>query len=136
MKKYLNIIIVAVLLIGAAGSSFVVGMKFQEHRQTLSFGRGGAQLRNNANRTNVRPVTGQIIAVDDKSITIKQQDGSSRIVILSDKTTISKATDGVKTDLTKDTNVMVVGQVNADGSVTAQNIQLNPQIRGAVPVNK
>jgi ribosomal protein S1 len=75
-------------------------------------------------------VNGEIIGVDEKSITVKMQDGSSRIVILSEKTEINKAASGTKDDLKVGERVAVFGQENSDGSVTAQNIQLNPMFRG------
>ena len=58
------------------------------------------------------------------------QDGSSRIVILSASTDINKATKATKEDLKTGERVAVFGTQNADGSVTAQSVQLNPQLRG------
>ena len=77
-----------------------------------------------------RPVNGEIIAVDDKSITVKLQDDSSRIVILTDTTVINKSAQGSKSDLKVGEKVAVFGIENSDKSVTAQNIQLNPVTRG------
>jgi len=57
------------------------------------------------------------------------QDGSSRIVIVSETTQINKAEQATKTDLKIGEKVAVFGQENSDGSVTAQNIQLNPTFR-------
>ncbi len=79
---------------------------------------------------NGRPISGEILSSDDKSITVKLQDGSSKIVLLSDKTQINKATSVTKLDLKSGEKVAVFGSENSDGSVTAQNIQLNPQFRG------
>ena len=39
-----------------------------------------------------------------------------------------KSTTGVVSDLTTGENLMVNGTVNADGSITAQTIQIRPQI--------
>lgn len=58
------------------------------------------------------------------------QDGSSKIVLFSDKTEINKAAEATKEDLKVGEKVAVFGTENSDGSVTAQNIQLNPQLRG------
>lgn len=73
------------------------------------------------------PTAGEIIGADEKSITVKLQDGSSKIVLLSEKTQINKAEKATKEDLKKGEKVAVFGTENPDGSVTAQNIQLNPQ---------
>jgi hypothetical protein len=56
-------------------------------------------------------------------------DGSSKIVILSDSTNYSKTDKTDKTSLKTGDQVGVFGSDNADGSVTAQTIQLNPQFR-------
>ena len=98
--KNKNVVITILALIIVAGGAFFAGTKYQQS-QTPSFARqfNGAGNRNgNQNGVGFRPVSGQIIASDDKSITVKLQDGSSRIVILSDKTTINKVAEGTKAD--------------------------------------
>lgn len=72
---------------------------------------------------------GEIISKDDKSITVKMTDGSSKIVIIADNTTISKSSAAVKNDLKVGEKVAVFGATNDDGSMTANNIQLNPQTK-------
>lgn len=140
MKNFPIILIIAILVAGGAG--FFGGMKYQQSKQpTFSsqfpggngqrgFGRNGA---NGTNGTN-RPVYGQIISGDDKSITVKLQDGSSKIVLVTQTTILNKADKAVMSDFTTGQNVLVNGQANSDGSVTAQSIQLNPVMRqGAAP---
>jgi hypothetical protein len=75
-------------------------------------------------------VNGEIIAADEKSITVKLQDGSSKIVLLSDKTEINKTASTTKEDLKVGEKVAAFGTENSDGSVTAQSVQLNPRFRG------
>ncbi|MFA6533057.1 MAG: hypothetical protein WCT22_03610 [Patescibacteria group bacterium] len=146
-----NYLITTLLIIVFAGVGFYGGMKYQQsQRVNLSgqFGTGQGFARNGrtggtggvGNRSGFRPVNGEIISSDSNSITVKLQDGSSRIVILSSKTLINKATTATISDLKVGEKVAVFGTDNTDGSVTAQNVQLNPIERmkptGATGVNQ
>ena len=132
MKNNLVITIILVLVVG--GGAFYGGMRYQESRRP-AFNRqfNGTGMRNGgqAGLQNNRPVNGEIIAADDKSITVKMQDGSSKIVLITTATTINKAAEGTKDDLKTGERVAVFGSTNSDGSVTAQNVQLNPMFRGS-----
>jgi len=131
----LVITIVIAVLVGALG--FFGGMKYQQ-RRVVAFrgqvmGNFASGTRQNQGRGGMfdRPVSGEIIAFDDKSITVKLTDGSSKIVILSDKTTVNKDSEGSKGDLKEGVKVAAFGTENSDGSVTATNIQINPVARGS-----
>jgi hypothetical protein len=133
-----NTIIIAIitLLIGA-GAGFFGGMKYQQTKRTAvlgQFGQGGINGRNgqiqrngNGNAANFRPVSGQIISTDNGSITVKMSDGSSKIVLTNDKTVINQTSAATASDLKTGENVAVFGTANSDGSVTATNIEINPQ---------
>lgn len=136
MKNNIKIIAVAILF-SAAG--FFGGVKYQESKpakfsaqlgsgQIVRNGqRGQTGSGSNIMRGGLRPVNGEIISADEKSITVKLQDGSSKIIILSGKTQISTAQTVDRSSLKTGETVSVFGTENNDGSVTAQNIQLNPR---------
>lgn len=135
--KNQNIIITILLIIIVGGGAFAGGMKFGERRRTGTIrqfyneretrGRMG-QLP--GNRGGLRPVNGEIISSDDKSITVKSADGGSKIVLISEKTAINKASAAGKDDLKIGEKVAIFGQENSDGSVTADNVQINPIFAG------
>ena len=127
-KKVLIVSLIAVLI--SAGSGFIAGMKYQESK-TPQFARffQNSQSRNQFSQrvgqiTGVRSVSGKLISKDKSSITIELADSSSKIILLSDSSQITKTNSGTDTDLTEGTQVTVFGQENSDGSLTAQNIQI------------
>lgn len=147
MKNNKLIIAILILVVGA-GAGFFGGMKYRDYqisKQRATFAGGNFQRNGTTGATGAGArmggtaargsVNGSIISADDKSITVKLADGSSRIVLLSDTTQINQATAATKADLKVGTTVAVFGQTNSDGSVTAQSIQLNPVVRvpGASP---
>lgn len=142
MKKQNTLFLILGFVI-IAGGAFFGGMKYQESKQSnfqSRFANNGFEARNgnsqgqmmsggNRNLNGFRPVNGEIISADDKSITIKLTDGSSRIVFFSDKTTVNRSTQAAVSDLKTGEKVMVMGQQEADGSIVAQTISLNPMMR-------
>ena len=150
MNKLIAIVIATAVVVG--GGAFFGGMKYAESQsprgrvsqadfqnlQNLSpeerqqrlqelGANAGAGFRGGAGggqRSGGGFTAGEIISKDDKSITVKLSDGGSKIVFLSDSTTVSKTTDGTKNDLEIGKQVTVNGSTNSDGSVTAQTIQL------------
>lgn len=129
------ITVVVAIIIGAV--AFYGGMQYQKTQRgqfgsfangQAGFGRQGSMMgRFGANGT--RPVTGDILSVDSNSMTVKLSDGSSKIVLLSQNTSINKAAKGSVSDLKAGERVAAFGTANSDGSITAQNIQLNPTVR-------
>ena len=135
--KTSNFIVAAIvaILVGVAG--FFGGMTYQKSKvpqSTRQLPGGPVGVRGSNQQRfggqGFRPVVGQIISQDDKSITVKLSDGSSKIVLFSSGTVINKTTTGLLTDLKVGENVGVFGTTNPDGSVTAQSIQLNPMFGG------
>jgi hypothetical protein len=133
--------IIAVLAIAAGfgGGYFFRNRQIQVARG--NFGANGNFQRFTGNRNNGiggmmgrGGVTGSIISMDDKSITVKINDGSTKIVLFSDSTTYRNTVDATKSDLKVGSEVAVFGAANSDGSVTATSIQLNPEFFGMTPL--
>ena len=128
-KKILAIVAAVVVLVG--GGSFYGGMKYAQSKTPQRNGQfGGANItggfQGSRNGTNGGFTAGDIITMDNNSITIKMRDGSSKIVFYSSTTEVSKFTSGTSSDLAVGKSVNVTGQTNSDGSITAQSIQIRP----------
>jgi predicted aconitase with swiveling domain len=130
MKKN-NLILVIVIVVVVGGLAFWGGVQYQK-RQIGNFRsdqpaniRG--QLKEMPERSGTqlgRAVNGEIISVEDETITIKTQEDDTRIVIFSDLTRINKTNEGSIADLQIGEQVMVVGAEDTSGVVTAQNISI------------
>lgn len=151
MNKLIAIVIATAVVVG--GGAFFGGMKYAESKSPRRLSQGDFQNLQNLSPeerqqrlqelgANARAgfrggrmggqggggfTSGEIIAKDDKSVTIKLQDGGSKIVFLSDSTKVTKSAEGTLSDLEVGKNISVNGTANSDGSVTAQTIQLRPQ---------
>ncbi len=121
------------LLLAIAAVSFYGGMNYQQarSRRQISQLRGGQPTNRPGQPANTRfrqsggGVFGEVISLDDKSITVKINDGSSKIVLLSSGTNVSRFTPQSVTDIKISDKVAVFGTPNQDGSLTAQSIQLD-----------
>ena len=71
-------------------------------------------------------VLGKIISRDDKTFTVKLNNGGSKIVIFSNETQVTKSIAGVAEDLQAGQDVVASGSMNQDGSLVAKSIQLRP----------
>lgn len=135
--------IIVALIVGSA--AFFGGMQYQKTQARgpmlgqftgPNSGTQGAGFQGRSgNAQGMQPMSGEIISQDDNSITIKMQDGSSKIVILSDDTNVNKSSEGTKSDLKTGETVTAFGTTNSDGSITAQNISIggNMMLRGSSP---
>ncbi len=124
MKNTIFYLLIAVISLGIG---FYGGILYQKNQQQSRFSQF-ANLRQGQNRfpSGMRPISGEIIKKDEDSLTVKLKDGSTKIVFLTEKTNISKSTTGSKEDLKEKINIFILGQQNSDGSITAENIQINP----------
>ncbi|MGC8851719.1 MAG: hypothetical protein ACP5PR_01280 [Minisyncoccia bacterium] len=130
MKK-LILFIIALIIVG--GGAFYGGMKYAENKissQRTSFQNLSPEQRQQfvqRRGTSANFLSGEVISKDEKSLTIKLPDGSTKIVFFSDSTQISKTTEGSINDIEIGKPIMVSGDQNPDGSVTAKTIQLSPR---------
>lgn len=121
-----NILLIIILIIGVGAVGFFAGMKYQQKNlpkradfQSRQSGMPGGQQREGSGM-----VRGEIISRDGESVTVKLPDESSKIILISENTEINKTTEGSADDLETGKQVMVLGQTNPDGSVSAASIQL------------
>ncbi|HBB02699.1 MAG: hypothetical protein US89_C0005G0112 [Candidatus Peregrinibacteria bacterium GW2011_GWF2_38_29] len=134
MTKKMKIAAVAVGAVVLVGAVFYGGMKYGQSSFGGKAGGFGSGLNQTSIERQVRSrmqtgggfVNGEVLSKDDKSITIKLNNGGSRIILLSGTTNVMKDTEGTIGDVAVGSNVMITGAVNADGSMNAQSIQIRP----------
>jgi hypothetical protein len=151
IKKILPIIIVVAIVV--AVGTFYGGIKYAQHKTSKNLVQGNFQGfqnmtpeerqqqmgqmggNNNANTARFAGgvmnrgggfVSGEIIAKDEQSVTVKLLDGGSKIIFYGDSTEVGKFVTGTATDLEVGKTVTVTGDTNQDGSITAKSIQLRP----------
>jgi len=143
MKKYFTkstiIISLITLIIGFAGGFIYQKSKTPSFARNGQFqmadgnsNRGGVKGTNGAGmpsqRISSKETIGEITSIDNSSITIKTPDGSSKIIMISDSTTVNQATQVDKTNLKVGSQVSISGDQNTDGTVTGKIINLNSAI--------
>lgn len=144
-----NSLIWSLVLVVCAGMAFYGGTQYgtsralrPENLQNIMRSRGGPQggapmtgrpMGRNGDfmGRNGGAVFGEILSKDDTSMTVKLQDGGSKIIFYSTTTEVGKFVATTPQNLTIGENIVVNGTANPDGSVTAQSIQVRPVV---VPV--
>ena len=130
IKKEHLIASIAVIIVLMSGC-YYLGYQSGKNSITNQFASGmmGGGARNGgAGRNGGGNANGEIISKDDTSITVKGRDGSSKIVLYTPSTQVMKSTSGSSTDIIVGSQVLVQGKTNSDGSVTAQNISIRPNM--------
>ncbi len=140
MNKNTTIILGIVLIILALGGGFYAGMKYQSQKISSNFagvaGNGTIRQRFGGLGQNFRPIRGEVLGMDKNTLTVKLSDGSTKVVVLSSATVFFKSSTASSSDVKTGDTVNVVGSQNSDGSVTAQDIQINPPARPTAGVQK
>jgi len=100
---------------------------------------GGQRIQNNQNgnwgngQMGMRGgnlVSGEVTAKDEKSITVKMNDGSSKIVVVGESTKYTISSEASASEVEVGTKVAVFGEMTNDGTTTATSIEVNPSLRG------
>lgn len=148
MNKTIIAIVIGIIIVG--GASFYGGMAYGQSKKSATvqgagnfanlspeerqariqqFGGGtNAAGGQRGARTNGGVAAGEILFKDDKSITVKLRDGGSKIIFFSDSTQVMKMDTGSTSDLIVGQQVTAVGSANTDGSISAQSVQIRPQL--------
>lgn len=133
MKKIYVIIIAvaAAVIFGGTGFWFgtIYGGKNISGNQAYQ-NQGGQRI---FNRTGAGVTTGQIVSFDDKSITVQDRSGNSKIIFYSSSVPISKMASSSAQDFSNGEDITVIGSQNSDGSITAQSIQIRPALPNHSP---
>lgn len=135
MKKYLpTVLLIVGLTAGFAGGYLFKNYQLTKLRGNLRNGMGnvnGQRFVPNGGQANGQNkgmfgggIEGEVVSIDDKSITVKLSDGSSKIILLQDSTVFSESNIIKKEILVKGSKLNVFGKQNSDGSLTADRIQL------------
>jgi hypothetical protein len=131
-KMNKGIVIMIIVALVSLGIGFYGGVQYQLSKGNTSRMAGnmpggfpgGSGQPGSGKTGGSQPVSGEITAIDDTSLTVKTQDGSSKIVLFSSSTKVNKTAEGSKSDLVKGEQVMVIGTTSTDGTVTAQTISV------------
>ena len=146
MKVDSKTIVAGVAVVVAAGAGFLGGMQYQKTKVVANFRGNFAQGQMNGINGQTRAtgtrtgsgmqqgmrgmIVGEVTAKDDKSLTVKLTDGSSKIVVLSGSTTYALSSEASLDKIAIGSKISAFGTSNSDGSTTATSVEINPVQRG------
>lgn len=132
-----KIIIAIVVCVVVAGLSFWGGIKYNQSKNKVnSFTERQGQFGQNIPGNNLRggmrgtgggaggAVVGEVLSIDEGSLTVKLPGGGSKIVFFSPTTDVKKMVNGEISDIIVGKQVVVTGSSNPDGSISSKSIDL------------
>ena len=127
--------VIGIIVVGVA--AFYGGLTYgkTQAKPSMALGRGAGAGFRNAQANGGGVGNGDVMAKDDKSVTIKLKNGGSQIIFYSDATDIMKSVKGTSSDINVGQTVIATGKTNSDGSLTAQVIQIRPSSTPAIGGN-
>ncbi len=117
------------LIVVIALGMFYIGAEYEKGKlsklnSTCSLGKAKKSSKKHSVVTpSANAISGTITAKDDKTVTLKMADGTTKIVDYTAATTVGKNAKSTIADLVIGEEVTVSGQPNADGTFAADNIQ-------------
>lgn len=139
-KKIIGAIVICLVV---AGISFYGGMKYSSLKSSASQLANRASFSQNGGTRGIAGargginsgglISGQILSIDSTTMTVKLNNGGSKIVFYSPVTKVEKTVSGLVTDVVIGNQVMITGTTNSDGSINATSIQLRPVL---VPIKQ
>ncbi len=105
------------------------GRSIMINRDQNKQGNGGGMMGRGA-------IQGEVTSKDDKTLTVKLSDGSSKIIILSDTTVYRASSESSLDKVEVGTSVAAFGTASSDGTTVATSIEINPLMLGRMSGNK
>ena len=91
------------------------------NRQT---GKGSFQTKNGFQRGGV-PISGKIVKIEDKTLTLETQNAGNKIIYLADSTLVNKTASTNKSEMKVGDEIMIIGNQDTSGAnITAQTINI------------
>jgi len=115
-----TLLIVAIAVVGAL-VFFYAGAKYEKHK----LGALGLLVNKSTSKktTAVNSIKGTVTAKDDKSVTLKMADGSTKTIAFSANMTFGKTGTGTASEIFIGELVVIAGENNADGTFIPTNIR-------------
>ncbi len=136
MKKLLPIFLAVTVVFTVGALCFYGGIKYDQSKSpsemekngnfdASGFQTGASFGMDGTSQNNLEIANGEITAIDNNSITIKTQNGGTKIISYSELTEITKTETASTDDFKIGETISVSGASSEDGSINAETIQIN-----------